>query len=288
MALAVLLSYPVCLQADENVINYSELFARVLTTDGAYAEKLSDDIGNAFDQSPTDFLEALVSESAAVQDHVIMLLIYSQYVETEEVYSAFHNTVLRISEDTAVSDDIKMIAGQILEEMSTFLTQGDEKEPASETIIDDAEYAFDKKTIENLIQLNLPLKNTDEGFFHTISQAYQASPVAFASLISDYSDADILYLAKGISYDYQKYGVTDTFENEYLGDDVSVAQALNIIRTQIAAVNNSGLLEEQASMPVEIPEEKPDMTAFWWITGAAVLAFLAVMGAYGATKAKKR
>lgn len=291
LAATILFGIPFHIRADEETTNYSELFARTLTTDGAYTEILSDDIGSAFDRSPIGFLSALTFENDTVRNYTVMLLIYNQHVRGDEAYAIFQNTVLQISENSAEQDDIRALANRILEEMSTFLTQSGEKQPSSDVVIDDAEYAFDKDTIKNFIQLNLQLKNTDEGFFHTISQAYQSSPVAFASLVSEYSEADITYLAKGISYDFRKYGITDVAVSGYVGNDDAVSKALEIIQNQV--LRETSVPEETAPDTTEeypVPSETPDESndTMFWCVGAAALVTAALFGIWFAVKAKKK
>ncbi len=68
---------------------------------------------------------------------------------------------------------------------------------------------FYAPTVRQMIEVNLELRNTDEQFFHQLTEAYLADPLLLIQIIADLPGEDILYLAKAIAYDLQKRGKVD-------------------------------------------------------------------------------
>ncbi len=115
---------------------------------------------------------------------------------------------------------------------------------------------FDAPTIRRMIEVNLELRNTDEQFFHQLTEAYIANPLLLIQTIADLPGEDILYLAKAIAYDLQKAGKVDQVVIPAGCDSPELSAIAKLIRAQARNAENgeiktfydADLLEELATV----------------------------------------
>lgn len=106
-----------------------------------------------------------------------------------------------------------------------------------------------------MIEVNLDLGNTDEQFFHLLANAYLADPGLLSETISAFSETEIQFLAKAISYDLQK---TDRVEYAVIpGSSTSVASeaVARLIYAEAHNTSNASLsvFEDQSvASPIEL------------------------------------
>ena len=128
-----------------------------------------------------------------------------------------------------------------------------EGEIITDELLPNPDNAFYAPTIRQLIDVNLELGNQDEEFYHTLANAYLASPSLLAETISDLSAEDVQYLAKAIAYDLQK---TDRAELAVIPEDCKDEISELIARMIFVEVNNTANASLYNFAPMPIFEEQ--------------------------------
>jgi len=72
-------------------IDYSSLFSKAMTTDGAFADQLSIDLGKAFNQDPKAFISSLSTQTDEQITKVVGLLAYDAFNNLNEFESKINN-----------------------------------------------------------------------------------------------------------------------------------------------------------------------------------------------------
>lgn len=94
---------------------------------------------------------------------------------------------------------------------------------------------FDPYAIKEFITTHLELRNPDEEFYSTITQAFLTGPETFAKLLLDVSDTDITYLAKGMAYTMHINGCAFPAINS---DSYSISSIVKLIKTEYDSTEN--------------------------------------------------
>ena len=173
-------------------IDYSALFSRVDTADGIFADMLASELADAFEADPKGFLDALIDEPESRQEGASFLLVYDlHYDDNMELESD-------ICELRDTNPEYSKILDKIITDLEDFRANTEVSNAGTAPIF--GQTPFDPETIRGFIDGNLELRNTDEGFYQTIANAYMMSPALFARTVADLSEKDIAYLGKAISY----------------------------------------------------------------------------------------
>ena len=197
LLLALLLSLVIPLSASgickaaEEPVDYGVLFREALDSDGYLVEIRSSDIQSAFWQDPASFWDALSKEESKIIDEVVKLLFYGV---REDEWSNITDT----TKDLKDSSQYEAIFSAIDKSMS--LLSGSGKNEVLETEGELNEFPFEPTIIKGFIDANFQNRNPyNDEFKQAIATAYSVGPELFASLMEEYDESQVLYIAHNVA-----------------------------------------------------------------------------------------
>lgn len=217
--------------------DYTSLFNRALTSDGAASELVSSELADAFDRNAEDLIGA-IAEYTTNDGEIDAIARHLSYGQSYRNLVDFEREIKQ--QQIGAVGNVAVVLESILDAINLYNANGGDQQP-SEPYTDTAEgNAFNPDTILNFIRLNEENGNVDEEFFHVIGSAYRADPGLFARTISQMSEGTIRYIAHAVAYDCINHSDYTPMQSISSLDAESAVIAL--IEAEIANSSN-GVLE---------------------------------------------